>query len=137
MRVLKRDQSGRRNVISTIVVNCAGDFIPSENSTAIVAFHGTRQRTGERGHRGHFEIVNVAALFDDHFLPGPRVQFDRRLVSHGTGRHKKRCVFLKDFSRALLQTVDRRIFAVNVVADLGFGHSTPHRGRWFGNSIAA
>ena len=119
------------------MVNGARDFIPRENSTAIIAMYRPCQCARERGHRRHLEIVDVAALFDDHFLTRSRMKFDRRLISHGTCRHKERCLLLKDFSRALLQTIYRGIFAVNVVADLGFGHRPPHRGRWFSNRVAA
>ena len=35
----------------------------------------------------------------------------------------------EDFGGAGLQAIDRRIFAVDVVADFGFGHGAPHLGR--------
>ena len=137
VRILKRDQTGRRDVIGGVGMQRARNFIPSQNPAAVVALHRPRQHARECGHRRHFKVEDVAALFNDNLLAGSRVQFDCRLISHRTGRHKKRCFLLKDFSRALLQTIDRRIFAVNVVTDFGFGHCSPHRGRWFSDSVAA
>ena len=66
-----------------------------------------------------------------------RVQLDRGLITHRTGGHKDRCFLLKNLRRAFLQMIDRRIFAIDVVADFGAGHRAAHRGRGFRYSVAA
>ena len=38
--------------------------------------------------------------------------------------------FAHDFGRALFQTIDGGVFAINVVAHFGFGHGAPHLRAW-------
>ena len=45
--------------------------------------------------------------------------------------------FAHDFGGALLQPVDGGIFAVDVVADFGFGHGAPHGGGGPRDGVAA
>ena len=43
----------------------------------------------------------------------------------------------EDFGGALLQAIHRGIFAVDVVADFGFGHGAAHLGRRARDGVAA
>ena len=84
---------------------------------------------------GHFPIEDVAALLADDFLSGLGVQLDRDLVAHRSRGHKNRRLTREDFSSTLLQSIDRRIFAINIVSDFGLGHGDAHFRRWFGHGI--
>ena len=64
----------------------------------------------------------------DHFLAVLGVHLDRDGVAHGAGGHEEARLFAHDFGRALFQAIDRRVFAINVVAHFGFGHGSPHSG---------
>jgi hypothetical protein len=50
---------------------------------------------------------------------------------------KKRGFFAEHFGGAFLQTVDGRVFAVNVVADFRLGHRAAHLPGRFGYSVAS
>jgi hypothetical protein len=62
---------------------------------------------------------------------------DRHLVAHGPRRNKDRGFFLENLCRQFVQPVHGRIFAVNVVRDLGFGHGAPHLRRWLRDGVTA
>ena len=51
------------------------------------------------------------------------------------GRDKQRRLAPEERRRALLQQVERGIFEKHVVADLGLGHGTPHRGGGTGHGV--
>src|SRR5262245_59064352 len=118
-------------------MKAARDSIPRENAGAVMAVHRARDAARKRGHGGHFEIEDMAPFFDDYFLTRSRVQLDCGLISHRAGGHEDRRLFFKDLSRALLQPIYSRVFAVNIVANFGFGHGPAHGRGWFGNSVAA
>ena len=88
-------------------------------------------------HHRHLVLEDVAARLADHLLPVMGVQLDRDLVAHGSAGHKQRRFTAEDLRRALLQTVDGRVLAVNVVADFGFKHGAAHLGRRLGEGVAA
>ena len=79
----------------------------------------------------------MAALFADEFLAMMSVQLDCDLVAHGAAGDEERRLAPENLSRALLQTVDGGVFGVNVVANLGFKHRTPHLRRRLGDGVAA
>ena len=43
----------------------------------------------------------------------------------------------EELGRALLERVDRRVLAPDVVADLGGGHRPAHLGGWLGDGVGA
>src|SRR5262249_45980096 len=57
-------------------------------------------------------------------------------IRHGARRHKQGGLFAEHLRAALLQAIDGRVFAINVVADFGFEHCLAHRGSGFGNGVA-
>jgi hypothetical protein len=79
----------------------------------------------------------VRPLFADDLLSRLRVDLDRNLVSHGAARDEGRGFALENGRRALLEPVDRGIFAVNVVAHHGDLHCLAHFGRRLGYGVAA
>ena len=60
--------------------------------------------------------------FADHLLAMLGMQLDADGVAHRAGRHEQRRFLARDLRGALLQAIDGRVFAINVVAHFGFGH---------------
>src|SRR5437868_3159730 len=58
-------------------------------------------------------------------------------VAHGARGHKQGGFLTDNFSRALLQAIDGGIFAIDVVADFGFGHCPAHGRGWTCDGITA
>ena len=58
-------------------------------------------------------------------------------IAHGAGGHEEAGFAAEDFGGARLQPVDRGILAVDVVADVGFGHGAPHLRRGPRDRVAA
>ena len=44
VRVLERNQARRRHVVSGVLVNCAGNFVPGENTAAVLAANWPGER---------------------------------------------------------------------------------------------
>ena len=68
----------------------------------------------------------MGAGFADHFLAVLSVDLDRDGISHRARGNKKARLLAHHFGGSLLQPVDGRIFAVDVIADFGFGHGPAH-----------
>ena len=65
------------------------------------------------------------------------VRHHRNQIGHGSARHVERGFLPEQRGRERLQTVDRRVLAVRVVADLRGGHCRAHRFRRPGDGVAA
>ena len=68
----------------------------------------------------------MAALFANHLVAVMRPHLDGDEVPHATCGNKQRRLFSKNLGRAFFQPVDRGVFSVNVIADLGLGHGLSH-----------
>ena len=79
----------------------------------------------------------MRARFADHFLAMLGVNLYRDDVAHGARRHEEAGFFAENLGGALLEAIDGRVFAVDVVADLGLGHGAAHGGRGTSDGIAA
>src|SRR5882724_5892669 len=132
-RILQADQRRLR-----VVINFRSDarlhLLPRQNP--IFAPHRSRHATRNRGHRRQLVQIHMAPLFADHFVAVMRPHFDRDEIPHASRRHKQRRFFPKNLRRPPLQPVDRRVFSVHVVADLGFRHRPPHLRRRTRHRIA-
>ena len=98
---------------------------------------GADHAAAEPGHHGEFVIEQVGARIADDFLPVLGEQLDGDGVPHGAGGNEQGGRFAGDFGGTLFEAVDGGIFAIHVVADLGFEHGAPHGRRGLGNGIAA
>jgi len=83
--------------------------------------------------RGQWPILVVGAIFLAAFGLG----HDASEIAHATGRHEQSRFPAKHFGGSRLQTIDRRIFQINIVADFSFGHCPAHRRRGLGHRVAA
>ena len=66
-------------------------------------------------------------MIADDFFPVPRMQLNADGVAHSTGGKKQRGL-LASSSATRSSSVDRGVFAVNVIADFGLGHGATHGG---------
>src|SRR5260370_17552270 len=111
-RVLQPDQPSLRAVIKRRR-NLFLDLRPSQG--AVFTGNRSRQTTGERSHRGRFQVDEVRALFADDLLPVMGVAFHRYLVAHGSAGDEDGGFALEDLRRTLLHAIDRWIFAADLI----------------------
>ncbi len=111
------------------------NILPAQN--AVAGCNRPHQAAGKPGQHRELPIQQVRARFADHFLAVIGVHLDRDGVAHGAGGHKQAGFFAHDFRGALFQPIDGGVFAINVVADFGFGHGAPHRGRGARDCVAS
>jgi len=77
----------------------------------------------------------VALAADDDVVAGSRQHPQRHLVGHRAAGKPERGLLAEQGGDLVLQPVDRRVFAVLVVADRSGGHRGPHLGRGTGDGI--
>src|ERR1700674_1049740 len=100
------------------------DLFPRQDS--VFPAHGPRHAPRNRRHGRQLVQIYVAAFLANHFIPMMRPNLDRDQVPHAARRNEQRRFFPKNFRRAFLQPVDRRIFSVHVVPDLRLRHRPSH-----------
>ena len=127
VRVFERDQA-RPGAMRAVRTHHRANRAPGQH--AVFGPHRPRQASGEPRHHRQFPIEYVRPRLADHLLPVPRIHFDTDRVAHRPSGHEQRRFLAGDPGRPALQPVHRRVFAVDVVADLGLHHRPPHcRGR--------
>jgi len=72
-------------------------------------------------------VVDVAQPVTDHLIPWLGVDVDGHLVGHGPRRAEQPGFVAEPLSQHILQSVDRGIFTVDVVAGRGGHHGGEHR----------
>src|SRR5260370_840256 len=122
-RVFQAHQCGLRIVIN-LRPDHRLDLLPRQNP--VFPPGHSRHAAGNRRHRRQLIQIHVAALFANHFVAVMRPHLDGDEIPHAARGHKQRRLFPENLRRALLQLVDRRVFSVNVVANLGLRHRPPH-----------
>src|SRR6267378_3030342 len=132
-RIFHADQC-RLRVVINFRPNPRLHLLPRQNP--VFAPHGSRHAPRNRGHGRQLVQIHMAPLFADHFIAVMRPHFDRDEIPHAARRHKQRRFFPENLCRPPLQPVDRRIFSIHVVADLGFRHRPPHLHRRTRHRIA-
>ena len=70
-------------------------------------------------------LVAVSALSDDEFVAPRTVSQQRQQVALGAAGAEDGVLCPEEFRRDRLETIDRRVFAVDVVADIRRGPSLP------------
>ncbi len=78
---------------------------------------------------------HVGFVAEHDIVARPRQDLQRDLVGHRAARHEDRGLLAEQIRDPFLQQVHRRIFAVLIVADLGFGNRAPHAGGWFRDGV--
>ena len=98
---------------------------------------GPGRDAGEDRRGTHLGTQHVSQLVGDEFLARPHVQADPQLVGHRPGRSEQARLLTKQVCDPILQRQNRRILAIDVVADLGRCHRHPHRDHRPGNRVRA
>ena len=134
VRAFQADERGLRAVID-LGADQRLDVVPGED--AVLDVGGARHASGDGGDGVHLILMNVAALFDDHFVAvmGPGLHGND--IAHGARGYKNGRFAPEDFGGARLQLVYGGIFAVDVIAHDGFGHGAAHLRRRARYGIAA
>jgi hypothetical protein len=92
---------------------------------------------GKRRGGARFVLQDVTVPGSEHHVARPCQRVDRRLVRHRARGKEEGRLLSQQLGSALLEPVHRRVFAVDVIADLGRHHRFPHgRGR-SGDRVAA
>src|SRR6266850_3504805 len=110
------------------------DLLPRQNPVFSPGHSG--HAPGNRRHRRQLIQIHVAPLFANHFVAVMGPYFNADEVPHAPRGNKQRRLFPKNLRRPPLQSVDRRIFAVNVIPDLRLGHRPSHLRRRPRNRVA-
>jgi hypothetical protein len=100
---------------------------------------GDRLRLDRAQHRraAAFELEGMRFHADDVFVAALAVGHQCEQVRLRAAGNEQPGLETKIASEALLQMVDGRIVAVDIVADFGVQHRFAHRQRWPGDGIAA
>ncbi|MNP37885.1 hypothetical protein D3C76_1313610 [compost metagenome] len=79
----------------------------------------------------------MGLLADDVLVTALAMGHQPQQIAHGPGRHEQRRGKPQALGQFGFQTIDRRIFAIHVVAGGGFGHRVQHAGAGLGDGVAA
>ena len=134
VRVFEFDQSCLRAVID-VRADQRLDQIPGKR--AVFGRDRVGHAAGDRAHGGHFVEINMRLRFADNFRAGARPGLDCREIRHRARREIEGGFAAEDFGGAGLEAVDRRIFSVDIIPHLGFGHRASHGGRRARDRVAA
>ena len=90
-------------------------------------------------HRGSAALVpkGVAPLADDVLVPTLAVAENAEQISLRAARHEQGRLLAEHLRAQVLEAVDRRVLAIDVVTNLGCGHGGSHRRRGNGHGVAA
>ena len=115
------------------------DFVQklADVKDAVVAVEGATGQAAENGRAAGFIVVDVAIHVTKHFVARLRVDLDANLIRHRARWAKQPGLFAEKTRHTVFQTIDGRVFMVNVVADLGRVHGGSHSRRRPRDRIAA
>ena len=96
-----------------------------------------RRDARQRGSRAELGAHHVRLRVADQLLPRLHVHAQPELVGERAGGGEQAGVLAEQVGHALLERVDGRVLAVDVVADLGVGHRRAHACGGTGDGVAA
>ena len=129
VRVLEREDGRARQVVDGVRRGSTRRPAPA-SSRPRGPLDRPRQQARQRRHARHLVVEDVALRLEDDLGAGARVDVQRELVAHGARRDEERSLVPEDLGGLLLEAVDGRILAVDVVADLGLGHGAGACAAW-------
>ena len=134
-RVFEREQARARKVR---VVGLDGSSDVGERQRA-VGLMLDRLRLHARQHRGaaRFPSIVVRHLADDDLVAALAMAHRCDEVALRAAGHEQRRLLAEHRCDALLQRVDGRVVAEDVVTELGAHHRVAHRGGWSRDGVAA
>ena len=135
VRVLDRDRGGGGEVPVGLRPHLRDQLVGVE--PAAVGDHGAGGDPEDRGRGAHLVGDDVRVGVAEHLLAGLADQPHADLVAHRPGRHEQRRLVAEQPGDPLLERVDRRVLAVDVVPHLGLGHGPAHPGGRPGDRVRA
>ncbi len=107
--------------------------------------HGSIRRLGDRlrlnaaehGRAARLPSIGMRHLADQIFVAALAMRHQCAEVALRAGGNKQRGLLAEQPGDPALQSIDRRIVAEDIVADIGFGDGRPHRRHRPGHGIAA
>ena len=136
MGVLEGDQAADRLVRVGRVAEGGLDLGEVHGAVRVVR-EGADARADDDRVTGRLVDDQVVLAPGDRLLATGEVGHLGDEVAHRAARHEQPGLLAEQLGRALLEGVDRRVVAEDVVADLGIGHRPAHRGRGEGDGVAA
>ena len=134
-RVLEAEQPAPR-VVRVVGLDRRLDRRRRQRAVGLV-LERLRLDAAERRRAAAFPAVGVRHLADDVLVAAAAVAHDRDQVALRAAGHEERRFLAEQRGDPLLQRVDGRIVAEDVVADLGRGHRRAHRRRRPRHGVAA
>ena len=133
LRVLDADEVR----LGEVVVGRLDRGLDGSQGQRAIRLEGQRLRLNAAEHcrAAALETVGVRLLAGDVLVAAPAVRQQRRKVGLGAAGHEQASLETKLPRTLAFKPVDRRIFAVDVVAHLGAGHRGAHRRRGLGDGV--
>ena len=125
VRILQANQP-RPDVMGIVRPDCVSKFV--ERQEAPIALECPSRHPREPGDAAGLPDVNMRGRAAEEFVAGLRIHADGDLVGHRAGRDEDRSLLADELCDAFLERPDRRVVAVDVVADLRLGHRPTHGG---------
>jgi len=133
--VFQRQQTGPGEMEVVRLDRCR-DLIQIQRTVGL-HFHRLRLDRAEHRRATAFVLIGVRLLADDVFVATFAVRHQAQQVAHGAGRHEQRSGEPQALRQFRLQTIDRRIFAVDIVTGGRRCHRVEHGRSRLGNGVAA
>ena len=134
--VLDRDEAGHRLVGVRRVAERGRDLVRVERAVRPIAELEDARAHDDRV-TGRLVPDDVALGAGDHLAAARHVGHQRHEVAHRPRRDEQAGLLAEQLRRPLLERVDRRVLAEDVVADLGGGHRAAHLGGRAGDGVGA
>jgi hypothetical protein len=133
--VFQRQHLGAREV-RVDRLDRGNDFVQRQRTVGVLR---DRLRLDGAQHRraAAFPAEGVRIGADQVFVAAFAVRHQAQQVGLRAGGHEQPGLETQIVGQPLLQRVDRGIFAVHVVADVGYQHGLAHGLGWLGDGIAA
>ena len=132
--VLERDHAGQR-AVEVAVLERAPDAVEAERAVGLFRDR-VDGRPDERGVPARLVEHDVRVRAGDRLVAAPQVGELRDEVALRATRDEQSGLFAEQLGSAFLERVERRVFAVDVVTELGLGHRAAHLRRRLGDRVA-
>jgi hypothetical protein len=124
VRVLDRDDPGRRDVHARPVADLGDDLVRGEPTVRPLEPDGQQARV--RGRPAQLRQHDVGVPLDEQGIARTTEDIQRDLIGHRRGREKDRLLVPEELGASTLELVDGGVLALLLVADCGVGDRLAH-----------